>query len=259
MCFAASAFSHAPKVEKPCRFGAFVPGATKSCAGSFSGASQPRSCARLTGADSRKALGFRGHGLAQLDSVSDSTRRARDPRAARRTRLEPTLVCGRPLSSPGSSTLPKPSNSTPYFAWKSARHFQNSSELRLWGRAVRVVVELVVAAALARLEPHHARPAGGRGIVHDARERLRDLAEVLALRGATDAPAVGLVPGARLAVHHARVRVRIDAVVVPVEQHDEVVEPEPVGRVLRLVVRTRGVSALTLDREHAHLAGAGVS
>src|SRR6185369_8292718 len=51
---------------------------------------------------------------------------------------------------------------------------------------------------------------------------------------------------------------RIDAVVVPVEEVDEVVEPETPGGVLDLVVRAGGVPPLALHREDLHLAGARV-
>src|SRR5262249_33144589 len=117
--------------------------------------------------------------------------------------------------------------------------------------AVARRVELVVAATLARLDPHHAGPTRGIRIVHDLEERLRDRLVVLALLRARDAPAVRLEPLLGRPVHDRRVRAVVDTVVVPVEEIDEVVEPETPRRVLHLVVRARGVSAFALHREDA--------
>ena len=119
----------------------------------------------------------------------------------------------------------------------------------LVGRAVGGRIEFVVAAALARLEPHHARPPGGIRIVRDGEQGFGDGLVVVALVRPGHAPAVGLEPFLGRTVHHFAVREAVDAVVVPIEEVDQVVEPEPVGRVLDLVVRPGRVSALTFHRE----------
>ena len=73
--------------------------------------------------------------------------------------------------------------------------------------------------------------------------------EVVAVLGAGDTPAIGLEPVLRLAVAHGRVGEGVDAVVVPVEEVDQVVETEAPGAVLHLVVRAGRVAALTLHGE----------
>jgi hypothetical protein len=57
-------------------------------------------------------------------------------------------------------------------------------------------------------------------------------------------------------VHDRRQRVLVDAEVVPVDEEHEVREAEAPRGVLRLVRRARRETALALDDEHLHLAGA---
>ena len=42
----------------------------------------------------------------------------------------------------------------------------------------------------------------------------------------------------------------VDPEIVPVDEEDEVIKPEPPGRVLRFMARARGEGSLTLDRDN---------
>src|SRR5262249_53540995 len=84
-----------------------------------------------------------------------------------------------------------------------------------------------------------------------------DRAELAALLGPEDAEAVRLEPARRRAVDDLADRELVDAVVVPVDQVVEIVEPESEGAVLRLVGRAGGVAALAPHPPDAHAGRAG--
>ena len=111
----------------------------------------------------------------------------------------------------------------------------------------------MVAATFARLDVDHARAAASVFGLHDGRQRLTDLRVVFAVFCARDAPTVRLEPIARCAVNNFAVRAMVDAVIVPVEQVHEVVETQPVRRVLDFMVRACGVTTFALHGKHARL------
>ncbi len=123
--------------------------------------------------------------------------------------------------------------------------------------AVALVVVLAVAAPLAGLEPGDRwdpiRVLAPRRLQH----RAGHGPPLRALHGPVHAPGVGLEPGLGCPGDHARDGRVVDAVVVPVEQEDEVVEPQPPGRVARLVAGAGREAALALDHEDLDLLGPG--
>ena len=119
----------------------------------------------------------------------------------------------------------------------------------LVGLAVRGRVVDAVATALAGLEPDAPGATTGVLRVDHLEQGSGQLPEVVAVLGPGHAPAIGLEPVLRLAVAHGRVGEGVDAVVVPVEEVDQVVEAEAPGAVLHLVVRAGRVAALALHGE----------
>ena len=74
---------------------------------------------------------------------------------------------------------------------------------------------------------------------------------IAAVLGLVHVPAVGREPVAGGTRDHAGVGARVDAEVVPVEHHLEVVEAQAVGAVLGLVPAAGGMAALALEGEFA--------
>src|SRR5688572_3866644 len=99
--------NHEPKVRKPFLLAIAVPGATNSSAGSFSGASQEVSSARLTLEVSRKASGRLGTDSPSSASVSARYSTSSESRASTpNTVSNQPRVCSRHADSPGSAVSP---------------------------------------------------------------------------------------------------------------------------------------------------------
>ena len=120
----------------------------------------------------------------------------------------------------------------------------------LVGAAVAGRVELAVAAALASPEPGHAGRGGRIGPSGRVQHRSGDRPPIHPVLRPGDAPAVGREPVDGRAMDDCRRGPFVYAEVVPVDQEDEVGEPQPPGRVLGLVGRSRSQAALTLEHEN---------
>lgn len=119
-----------------------------------------------------------------------------------------------------------------------------------------LVVVGAVATALARAEPCHRWDALGIAAAGRVQHRARHRAPFRAALGAGDAPAIGCEPLCRRSVHDGTDGHVIDAVVVPVNQEDQVVQAQAPGAVARLVAGPWRQTALALDREDLHVARA---
>ena len=124
-------------------------------------------------------------------------------------------------------------------------------------RAVRLVVEHAIAAALAGLEVEHSRRIRGLLRGEQVEEALRQVAPVGAVVGLEHVPAVGLEPVFGTAVNNGTGGAVINAEVVPVDQKEQVVQAQAPGGVLGLVAGTGREAAFAFEGDDLDFVRAG--